>query len=422
MTVSARLWALAVRFVVVVALARLLPVVDVGTYGLVTATVAYVTFAMGLDLYAYTTRELINSGRDKWRTYLGTHGAFLVVTQVVFLPTTVLLFVWGLLPWSTLPWFLLLASTELVGNEIDRTLVAISEQGWASVVILIRQGLMPTLIIPTFVLFPSTRSLAAVFAAWVACNGLAIVVGVAVLIVKSRGPSTKKLDVRWLARGFKVSFTLLIGTLCLRALFSIDRQLVARFGGLETVGVYSLAMALAAGLTSLVAVGVQQFQYPLLVRWAHEGDRHRFIASLKRLWWTTVGLVVVAVTALAIFIGPFLAWVGKDAYIESEWVFVAAMLAVGIYNLSLVPHFALYALHADRAIVGSSVIAVVIWAGAWAALLRFGVIQAALAALLVASIALGVGKLIAYLRLVPASSVGPNGGGSSTPSLRREPA
>lgn len=400
-----RLWALAARFLIIMVLALFLPVADVGIYGLLSATVAYVTFALGLDMYAYTTRELIGSDRSKWRTYLTSHGAFLILMQLLFLPATVLLFVWGLLPWSTLVWFVLLVSTEQIGNEIDRVLVAMSEQLWASMVIFVRQGLMPTLIIPVFALFPAARDLNTIFAAWVACNALAIVLGLRVIVAQTTGGVGKRVDARWLAKGLGVSLQLLIGTLCLRALFSVDRQLVAHFGGLETVGVYSLAMGLAAGLTSLVAVGVHQFQYPRLVKWAHSGNRAEFITDLKRLWWSTLGLVIAAVAGVAVVIGPLLAWIGKAAYLEEQWAFIAAMAAVGLYNVSLVPHFALYAIRGDRAIVMSSVASLAVWALAWVCFLRLGVIQAAIVALAFASLTLGVGKFVAYLRLAPSSGI-----------------
>lgn len=396
--IAFRMWAVSSRFILTFFLARYLEPADVGLYGLLAATSAYVVYILGMDLYTYTTREVIESGPIEWRKKIVSHATFLACVLVVVLPALTILFVVGLLPWRVIVWFYLIAVTEHLVLEIDRLLVAMSDQLAASFVILIRQAVLPTLYIPLLILVPQTRQVTTLFAGWVVFNAIAIALGV--LLIAQRSPSTgcATADWSWVRRGLIVASPFLAGTLCLRLIFTADRQIVAALANLDVLGAYTLSASIAAGLTSVLAIGVHQFSYPLLVKAASQRDLVSFRHGVRSLWYQTAVVVGLAFIGVLIFHNWIASRFGQPIYVEYAWLMPAAVGCIGVYNLSLVPHYALYALHADRIILITTIIALAGFAGAIMALVQAGlnVVVSVLSGVLAASVLLLVAKYAAY--------------------------
>ena len=354
-----RLYALGARFVLIFFLAIFLVPSDVGLYGLVAATASYAVYILGLDLYTHTTRDIIRTDPDSWRTKILSHGTALALVAAVVVPLFAILFVAGVLPWSVVIWFPLITLTEHWGTELDRLLVAMSKQFAASVVIIVRQAALPTLVIPLFALVPTTRDVSVVFGAWVGLNTVAIILGVLYIFRATVPQKPFRVQWSWLGRGVIVAFPFLVGTLCLRVIFTFDRQIVAVLSGLEVLGAYTLAVTVAGGLNNLIAVGVHQFTYPALVKSAGQGDERAFLVSMRSIGAQTLAIVV-GVTAIVTMLYPWIvSWLDEPVYSQYSWAIPIATAIFGIYNMSLVPHLGLYALNADRAILLATVLATV---------------------------------------------------------------
>ena len=356
-----RLWTLATRFALIFFLARFLAPADVGLYGLFVATVGYVIYILGMDLYTFSTREILKADPAEWRTPVKSHAGLLGWVYVIVLPSLLLLFAGGLLPWGMLFWFYVIAISEHVALEMDRMLIAMSDQLSASIIVFIRQAMLPTVVIPLFMLYPESRSLTVVFIVWVGFNALAIIVGGLFLARKLRGTALGSIDWPWILRGLKVSLAFLIGSLCLRLLFAADRQIVANLSSFEVLGAYTFAMSVGTGLSSALAVSVHQFLYPKLVVSAQEKDLRAFRGGLLSMAIQTLALIAIAATATFLLKDLLVGWAGHPVYAEFDWLFLAAIGVYGLYNLSLIPHYALYALHGDRTILLSTVSSVLVF-------------------------------------------------------------
>jgi O-antigen/teichoic acid export membrane protein len=371
--VAFRLYALGSRFVFVSVLARYLLPNDVGAYGLVTATVAYVVYALGMDMYTYTTREIIAAEPTLWRSYITSHFTFLALVACVVLPLALVIFAAGLLPWGLIGWFYLVLVTEHLGYEIDRLLVALARQMDASVVILIRQAMLPTVMVPLLALSTVGRNLDLVFALWAGFNAVAIVVGAVLIVRRTRVDGASfRIDWGWIRWGTRISLPFLIGTLCLRFMFTADRQLVGAVDGLDVLAAYTLAMTVANGMGSVLSVGVHQFAYPNLVKRFADGDHAGFAGGMRILWLQTAGIVVIV--ALVVFFagGIITSVLHEPIYGEYWWLVPTAVLVLGLFNFSMVPHYGLYAMRADRSILLVTVLSAVIFAGVTALALGVG--------------------------------------------------
>lgn len=383
MPITFRMYALGIRFVFVFALAYFLDPSSVGLYGLFASFIAYVVYALGIDLYTFTTREVIVADPIRRRRQIRSHFTMLALVACVVVPLMIFFFVTGALPWATLPWFILIAVSEHAGFEIDRLLVALGQQFAASLVILIRQAALPTIAIPLFIFDPGLRSLDLVLALWFTFNLLAVLVGI-MLIARHTPIGESGIDWSWIRKGVLVALPFLAGTLCLRLIFTADRQIVAVFDGLEVLAAYTLAITVANGMSSLLTVGLHQFMQPVLVKAAALGDRALFQATARSMWIQTSVVVAAGVVVASATHGWITGLLGKPVYQEWSWLIPLSVAALGVYNLSLIPHYELYALRADRQILRATVGALVVFAVAVGVAISMGVSAAVSATVAIA--------------------------------------
>jgi len=372
LAVVLRGWSLAARFALIFALAAYLSPTDVATYGLVVAFSSYLVFVLGLDMYSYTTRQIASGTEVNNRRLIKTHFAFLTGVMLVVLPASTLLFWLGFLPWPLVSTFLLVLVSEHLGIELDRLLIAMRLQSYAGLLIAIRQGLLPTIMIPLMVLTPTARSLSLVFAMWIAFNLSGIAVGSYLVLRATRDSAASRIDWGWMRRGVRVVLPFLAATLLLRLLFTADRQIVASVGGLDMAAAYTLAVTLASGLTSFLAIGVHQFAYPNLIRASADEDWEAFDKEMRTLWARSAAASAIGVAGAFAAYTPITHLLGNPVYVEYSAAIPTAMAAIAVYNLSLVPHYGLYALHADRMILLSTLTSTILFLGIAGALLAIG--------------------------------------------------
>lgn len=350
------------KFVLIFLLAKLLEPAEVGLYGLLTVTIAYVLMAVGFDFYNYATRELINSKRNQWAAQLRDQGVFYCITYAVLLPVCLFIFSQGLLPWSLVFWFFPLLALEHLAQEFNRLLVAISEPLWASVVLFLRQGLWAVLAAVWMWFVPEQRSLSFVLAAWTAGVSLACLLAVTRLKGLDRASLTSAINWLWIKRGVRVALPFVFATLSLRALYTLDRYWIEAFSGLEVLAAYVLFIGIANVIMTFLDASVFTFIYPALIAAAGQGDQAGFNRHMKRLTKQTLLITVVLCIAVVVLAHPLIGWVNKPVYAQHFELLYWAVLASALSAVSMIPHFALYAYKQDRQIIISHLLSLPIFA------------------------------------------------------------
>jgi O-antigen/teichoic acid export membrane protein len=352
---------LASRFLLIFFLARFLEPAQLGMYGLLSATIGYSLFLLGFDFYTFTTRELLKSKRHEWGGLLKDQATLSLLLYVIFIPSLSLIFVKGLLPWYLAGWFFPLLVLEHINQELGRLLVAISEQVSASVVLFLRQGTW-ALAVPALMFFePTTRSLNYVFGSWALSGCLAVLIGVHRLTQLQISGWHKRVNWVWIVSGLKVSFSFLLATLAIRAVFTLDRYWLQSLGGLEIVGAYVLFMGIAGTLMAFLDAGVFAFSYPGLIS-AYQKKQHAlYYKGVRTLLMNTcvltAGFSLVSLLALT----PLLSWLGNSLYVAQQYLYPWVLVAMAIYALGMVPHYALYAQGLDRPIIHSHIVSLLVF-------------------------------------------------------------
>lgn len=353
---------LASKFALVVYLAKILVPDQLGVYGIFTATISYALYLCGLDFYTYSQREMMSLPRVKWGKIVYNQFAFYGVLYLVIMPILLLIFAFGLLPWKVIGWFYLILILEHLSQELYRLLVVCEKITLAHVALFFRGGAWVFVVISIYRLKPELHGLTIIWAGWSIGVAISIIIGV-VSLRCTIGPifESCNIDWSWIRRGLKVAVQFLLGTLALRGLFTFDRYFLDLYAGKTAVGVYSFFISISNSLLAFVDAGVISKQYPRIVTAYRTNKIAEYRMHLRKLAIGIVLLFVIFSFGMVTLIQPVLNYIGRIEYfkyVTTLWVLLAS---IGVYCLGMVPHYALYARCADRAIAVASISSLVIF-------------------------------------------------------------
>lgn len=341
------------KFLLIFVLARLLEPAEVGLYGLIVATIGYALYLLGFDFYTFTTREILRLPASAWGGLLKDQAALTLILYGIFLPLLCLVFSQGLLPWRIAGWFFVLLVLEHLTQEAGRLLIALSAQLAASLVLFLRAGAWALAVAALMWTDRDLRQLEVVFAAWTLGGLAALLVGLGRLRGMPIGGWQRRVDWGWIVRGLKVAVPLLLATLSLRGLFTLDRYWQESLAGLDALGAYVLYMGIANALIAFLDAGVFAYLYPALIRAFNQADTAQFRQGTRRLMKQTLLLSLIFCATALILVGPLLGWLDKPVYFEQQALFPWILAAIFLYALGMVPHYALYAQGHDSPLIWS---------------------------------------------------------------------
>lgn len=349
------------KFALVFFLASFLEPQDLGLYGLLVAAIGYSLYLLGFDFYVFTTRELIGTVRTTWGRLLKSQCALSVILYLIFIPLLSLLFMAGLLPWSVAIWFFALLVLEHVSQELNRLLIAASEQIWASIILFLRSGLWAMLVVALMWSFPAYRSLDTVLQGWFSGCALACLVGIIKLYSMRLGGWSSSVDWPWIVKGLKVVLPFLMATLAIRAAFTLDRYAFEYLEGLQALGAYVLFIGMCSALLAFLDAGVFAFSYPKLIAHWRNKQPDLFFKELRGLGIQTIAVCLTFVAGSLLILDSLLRWLGKALYLDYQYLFYWLLLASTFYCVSMVPHYALYAMGRDKVIINSHVVSLLLF-------------------------------------------------------------
>lgn len=349
------------KFLLIFFLARVLEPDAVGLYGLMAVTIAYGLYLVGFDFYTFSTRDLMRRERSSWGQLLKSQVSFFFVMYWVVIPSSLLLFVFELLPWSLFFWFVILLVLEHLSQELNRLLIVMSKQLAASLILFFRSGAWCVVVIAWMWYIPSFRSLETVFKFWVIGNVLAILLGVYYCFRLGASGWSKPIDWQWVKQGLKIAVPLLIGTLALRGIYTIDRYWFESLTSREILGAYVLFMGMCNALQSFLDAGVFMYAYPDLIKKYNNNDQIGFRKEMKKLFVLTIVICLVFVVCSAVVLPYILQWLDRDIYKENVVIFWWLLLSMVIFVLGMIPHYGLYAKNIDTPIIKSHVYGLIVF-------------------------------------------------------------
>ncbi len=338
---------LASRFLLSLLLARMLSPDEMGSYGLVTAVLAFALLGLGLEFYSYMYREMVPALPARRAQIIADQaalGAVTFLTVVIFSGLAVLA---GLFPARLAPWFLLILATEHISLEATRFLIIMSRPVRAYMVVFLRGAVWVYAIAVLMFTLPSSRSLETVLVWW-ALGGASSIVFTAISLrdlpwheLRNRRP-----DWVWIRGGLRVARPFILTAAGALTITYVDRFVIDRFVGREALGIYTFYSTIVIGMLSLGASVSHQFLPKVISGYAAGAEAFRI--ALRSFFWSLFGLGLGTAVIAGLLMGPMLKLLGLAAYASGIWVFYAMLPGVFLRIIADVPSYALYAARSDN--------------------------------------------------------------------------
>lgn len=341
------------KFLLIFILARLLPPAELGIYGLLVATVSYALYLVGLEFYTYSTREFLRVDKQHWPAMLRDQAVVFLCCYIVVIPLLAILFWAEILPKQYAFAFYVLLVVEHLSQEIIRLLVAIGKPLAAGVFLFIRSGAWCYAIVVAYLAGYSRFDLHTVIWLWIAADLVVVSGGAWMMKYLPWSKLPPRVDWGWIKNGLKVAIVLLVGTLLLRGIFTVDRYLVEAYAELEMLGVYTLYAGICFSLIAFVDSAVFSFQYPRLIALFSGGELEKFNLAKKKFTVHVIFATGLFVLLLGVFANSIMSWIGRPIYNQYLQIYFVLLSASAFFSLSHIPHYLLYSIRHDRKIVYS---------------------------------------------------------------------
>ncbi|MBY6070799.1 oligosaccharide flippase family protein [Marinobacter salsuginis] len=343
------------KFLLIFMLAKFLEPAELGLFGLLTVTISYALYFVGFDFYIFTTREILKASTDKRGHLLKSQIALSLILYAIFLPLTIGLFGLNLLPWWLLPWFLVLLVLEHITQELNRVLVALQRQLVASWVLFFRAGAWCLAVVGIMYLSEPSQQLTTVLVGWIAGSSIGMLIGVSVLWQLRMGGWLKAVDWAWIKKGLKIALPMLVATLALRGIYTVDRYWFEALAGLDVLGAYVLFIGMCMALLGFMDAGVFTFLYPAMISAHAANNAEEFRKKFRQMAWQTVLLTGLFSACAWLAIMPLLQWLDKPLYLEKIDLFGWLLLATALFVVGMIPHYGLYARGNDKPLIVSHI-------------------------------------------------------------------
>lgn len=354
-SVSLRAATLLSKFALIFVLAKYLPPEELGVYGLVSATIGYAIFFLGMDFYTFSNREIIKVDATLQGRYIKSQFLAYLLFFVALAPLFLILFILDLMPWAVVGWFFAILIVEHLSQELMRLLVALSHQVAASIVLFVRFGLWALILSVVIPMEQQLRSLNTVWIAWFIGGAVAVGYGFFRVSRMKLGGWERRADFSWVISGVKIALPFLLATIALRSILTLDRYLIEVTSGLELLGVYVFFMGISMSLLSFLESAVFSFYYPTMIQSHAAGDAGQFREVLWRMVWQSSFVIVFFLIVALTIIRWLLHLIGHAIYVEEITIFRWVLAAVTLFSMSMIPHYGLYSQGFDRPIIYSHI-------------------------------------------------------------------
>lgn len=346
------------KFLLIFFIAKYLSVDELGSYGVIVVFISYSLYAVGLDFYTYSTRELLNIPKTNWGGYIRLQGRLLLFSYGFTLPI-LLLIAANIIDSQYLIIVGVLIILEHLNQEGMRLLIIDGRVFMSNNLQFIRGGAWCYIVIGLFyfnILQPSLLNLLLI---WIIFDFIAFLIAIYYLKINIKIFKSIQVPSQWLLAGIRLCMPLLISTLVLRSITTFDRIWLESMTSIAVVGVYTLFFGLSNSLISFLETGLLSYEYPKLVKNIRDFDK--FSKIVKKMVIHSI-LILVCLSVVLILILPILLkWIQKDIYFQYISMFYIVLAGSIIYCLSMIPHYILYAAKQDKKILAAHTVSFLVF-------------------------------------------------------------
>lgn len=342
------------KFIILTLMSKYFNVNVFGNYGLITSLITILIFALGLDFYNFSIRDILNTNdaQEVANKMISSLLLYVVIYVVFsFIAYSVFNNVSYLKPFVFL--VIGLSITEHFSQETYRLLIGFKKVLFANVLLFTRT--MGWSIIIVFYYFNNiTITINSILSLWLAANTLTIIIVLIYVFYKNYKKILKgKLIVNWIKKGLRISSIFLIATISLKMMEYANRFIVDFFMGEKLAGIFLFYSNISMLITVYVNTIVISFELPELISSTNSPTIFKLLKKFKKSLLTHV---IISSVFLLIIIKPLLFWQNKIEFETYLPLIFFMLIGTGLMNYSLIYHFKLYIFHKDKPLLKVMVI------------------------------------------------------------------
>tara|TARA_R110000764_G_scaffold236142_1_gene331072 strand:+ start:6645 stop:7865 length:1221 start_codon:yes stop_codon:yes gene_type:complete len=334
------------KFLLSIIIIKKISIEEYGVYGVFQSTVIIMSFVLGIDFYAYSSREILKKNAHNFNFYFSNQLLLHAFSYIIILPLTYLIFYLGILDKKYLILFYLILVTEHLSQELYRMLIILKKSVTATIILFVRSGLWVIILYFVWeegIMSPTLNSLLIL---WLSAALLSIIIGFAKIKFKWES----EYDFSWIVKGVRIAFPFFIGTVLYKLIEFSGRYFLNYYWTSVEVGIFTFFSSVASILFVFVQTIVIIVIYPELLESKNKGH-DSFLKKFKYfknqiLTFTTLGTVL-----SLIFIYPLLLFLDNSLFFENLLSYIILLISSFIFCFSFIPHYALYTYKFDSGIL-----------------------------------------------------------------------
>lgn len=325
---------------------------DVGKFSIFQNLVIFSQVLIGLDIYAFYTRELIKNKKKTQNIILGNISTMIILNCFFCFSLFLLLDLTAFLNDDVILLFLFILFFESFNQEFYRIFIADKRQEVAYITQFLRSSFWIIILIIVSIYFRAFVSLKLIYYLW-----LFSTVSVFFLSLKyifKRYPFKFEVNYKWIVSGLKVSLIYLLSSLSIKLLFLSDKLVFSEIFNSDLLGVYALYSSLGMGIYIITETVIFNFRFQDLIKFST--NNKVFYTKLKK--FTLISILAVSFFTLCLFlIIEFGALTFEsNIYSNNKNFGQFIVLAFALFTLNNIPHYFLYAKNRNIEIMLSNIL------------------------------------------------------------------
>lgn len=357
-----RIGALSFKLLALFYLARILPSYDFISYGIITVTIAYLQYVIGLDIYNYANRKVAMSGsKVSLLKVISKQYSFYFSVYLVMIFITLFTYFFSLGSYVLIPENFFLLVTVLISehlfNECYRLWVFKSKATFSALLYFLKSVVFVSFIF-IYNLSAHHVGIREVLSFWLISNALSILLSNYRFNVFYIVARTFYIDFKWMKSAIVFSFPLVLSALCSKAVFTFDRTLAGLLLEIDSAATYILLMSIFFAVNSLLDSVFFVFKAPVLIKSYQKNLSETFGSFLKG------GGVIITICSFMFLPGFYLSkLIFPDKVSDLDFYsFVCSGVVFWLFNMSQIYHYGLYAVGAPKRIFNTQLVSLILCA------------------------------------------------------------
>jgi O-antigen/teichoic acid export membrane protein len=324
-----------------------------GEYSLLLTSITVLMLVTGFDFYVFSNRFMIKN-REQTGYALTNQFFFHLITYTALFILFIVLTLIGITNEFLTITILFLLIFEHLGMEFFRVFVAIEKVLIANVILFVRTGTWPLLLIYQLIYTTKEITLTTIITYWMTASIISVVLCIPFIYDEIRGTKFY-IDKKWIKRGTKVAALFFIATFSQKIIEFSDRYIIDSFLGAKSLGIYSFYFQLANVVNVTIFTVLISFMYPKIIYFIDKKRKKEAIVEVKKLKKYIIVLISLYAMLLSIILPYILDFVGKPELYDFQIVFYIFLTGNLFFNLSFASHYALLAIEKDKELMKISI-------------------------------------------------------------------